>query len=282
MNFLCERCKQKYRVDDERIRGRQTARFNCKQCGHVMTVPVEPTDEVVMLGAHFDSWHGGTGATDNAAGSAVMMEAMRILKQSGLPLRRTVRIALWGGEEQGLGLVGHQLGPAGVVGRHQVEGAAEPRGRRGGGAGRHRLGGLGQEVDGDDVAGIGRCRHVHGQIGQRDRAALGARRGEVCRYGGVGPAPLGGTQVLVQRVADDRVGELVAAVDGHQQVGAHQAGLLHPGAHLLRQCRLQHGGLARLGRQPLRQRVGGRVATVGFEHVALAAHHVAVVRHEPA
>ena len=55
-----------------------------------------------MLGAHFDSWHAGTGATDNAAGSAVMMEAMRILKQSGLPLRRTVRIGLWGGEEQGL------------------------------------------------------------------------------------------------------------------------------------------------------------------------------------
>lgn len=58
--------------------------------------------EVVMLGAHFDSWHGGTGATDNAAGSAVMMEAMRILKQSGVTLRRTVRIGLWGGEEQGL------------------------------------------------------------------------------------------------------------------------------------------------------------------------------------
>ena len=59
-------------------------------------------DEVVMLGAHFDSWHAGTGATDNAAGSAVMMEAMRILKAAGLPLRRTVRIALWTGEEQGL------------------------------------------------------------------------------------------------------------------------------------------------------------------------------------
>jgi hypothetical protein len=62
----------------------------------------DKADEVVMLGAHFDSWHGATGATDNAAGSAVMMEAMRILKQSGLKLRRTVRIALWGGEEQGL------------------------------------------------------------------------------------------------------------------------------------------------------------------------------------
>jgi len=62
----------------------------------------DKADEVVMVGAHFDSWHSGTGATDNAAGSAVMMEAMRILKTTGLKLRRTVRIGLWGGEEQGL------------------------------------------------------------------------------------------------------------------------------------------------------------------------------------
>lgn len=59
-------------------------------------------DDVVMLGAHFDSWHGGTGATDNAAGVAVMMEALRILRATNLPLRRTVRLALWAGEEQGL------------------------------------------------------------------------------------------------------------------------------------------------------------------------------------
>ena len=59
-------------------------------------------DEVVMLGAHFDSWHAGTGATDNAAGVAAMMEAMRILKTLNVPLRRTVRLALWTGEEQGL------------------------------------------------------------------------------------------------------------------------------------------------------------------------------------
>lgn len=58
--------------------------------------------EVVMLGAHMDSWFAGTGATDNAAGSATMMEAIRILKESGIPLKRTVRIALWSGEEQGL------------------------------------------------------------------------------------------------------------------------------------------------------------------------------------
>ncbi|HYL35304.1 MAG TPA: M20/M25/M40 family metallo-hydrolase [Bryobacteraceae bacterium] len=59
-------------------------------------------DEIVMVGAHFDSWHSGTGATDNAAGSAVMMEVMRILKALNLKLDRTVRIALWSGEEQGL------------------------------------------------------------------------------------------------------------------------------------------------------------------------------------
>lgn len=59
-------------------------------------------DEVVMIGGHFDSWHSGTGATDNAAGSAVMMEAMRILKTLGVQPRRTIRIGLWTGEEQGL------------------------------------------------------------------------------------------------------------------------------------------------------------------------------------
>jgi hypothetical protein len=58
--------------------------------------------EVVMIGAHLDSWHGGTGATDNAAGSAVMIEVMRILKTLNLRLDRTVRLGLWGGEEQGL------------------------------------------------------------------------------------------------------------------------------------------------------------------------------------
>jgi carboxypeptidase Q len=72
----------------------------------------DKASEVVMLGAHFDSWHSGTGATDNAAGSAVMMEAMRILKASGLRLRRTVRLALWTGEEQGL------FGSRGYVKKH--------------------------------------------------------------------------------------------------------------------------------------------------------------------
>jgi hypothetical protein len=59
-------------------------------------------DEIVMIGAHLDSWHGGTGATDNAAGCAVMIEALRILKTLNLPMDRTVRMALWSGEEQGL------------------------------------------------------------------------------------------------------------------------------------------------------------------------------------
>jgi hypothetical protein len=60
------------------------------------------SDELVMLGGHLDSWQGATGATDNAAGCAVMLEAIRILKESGLKPRRTIRIALWSGEEQGL------------------------------------------------------------------------------------------------------------------------------------------------------------------------------------
>lgn len=59
-------------------------------------------DEIVMLGGHLDSWHASTGATDNAAGCAVMLEAVRILKTLGVKPRRTIRIALWGGEEQGL------------------------------------------------------------------------------------------------------------------------------------------------------------------------------------
>ena len=59
-------------------------------------------DEIVMLGAHLDSWHAGTGATDNGAGTVVMMEAVRILKALDIKPRRTVRIGLWSGEEEGL------------------------------------------------------------------------------------------------------------------------------------------------------------------------------------
>jgi len=59
-------------------------------------------DEIVLIGAHLDSWHGGTGAADNASGCVVMIEALRIIKESGVRPRRTIRVALWGGEEQGL------------------------------------------------------------------------------------------------------------------------------------------------------------------------------------
>lgn len=64
----------------------------------------DPTlkDQLVMLGGHLDSWHSATGATDNAAGSAVMLEAVRILKTLGVKPRRTIRLVLWSGEEQGL------------------------------------------------------------------------------------------------------------------------------------------------------------------------------------
>ena len=62
----------------------------------------DKADEIVLIGAHFDSWHGATGATDNASGVAAMMEALRIINATGLKPRRTIRIGLWAGEEQGL------------------------------------------------------------------------------------------------------------------------------------------------------------------------------------
>ena len=72
----------------------------------------DKADEVVMLGAHLDSWHAATGATDNGIGSSVMIEAVRILKAIGVTPRRTIRIALWSGEEQGL------LGSKAYVAQH--------------------------------------------------------------------------------------------------------------------------------------------------------------------
>ena len=62
----------------------------------------DKASEVVMLGGHLDSWHGGTGATDNAIGCAIMMEAARLIQDSGVKPRRTIRVALWSGEEEGL------------------------------------------------------------------------------------------------------------------------------------------------------------------------------------
>lgn len=78
----------------------------------------ELSDEVVMLGGHLDSWHCGTGATDNASGCSVAMEAVRILQALDLKPRRTVRVALWSGEEQGL------LGSRAYVAEHFVRKAA--------------------------------------------------------------------------------------------------------------------------------------------------------------
>ena len=79
-------------------------------------------DEVVMIGAHLDSWHGGTGATDDGTGVAVCMEVMRILKTLNLKPRRTIRIALWGGEEQG------EYGSKAYVKRHFGERVTDPAG----------------------------------------------------------------------------------------------------------------------------------------------------------
>ncbi|HWX42088.1 MAG TPA: M20/M25/M40 family metallo-hydrolase [Blastocatellia bacterium] len=80
-------------------------------------------DEVVMLGGHFDSWHSGTGATDNGAGSAVALEAVRIIQSLRLKPRRTIRIALWSGEEEGL------LGSRAYVTEHFGKRTDPPRGR---------------------------------------------------------------------------------------------------------------------------------------------------------
>ncbi len=90
-------------------------------------------DEVVLLGAHFDTWHAATGAADDGNGTAAMMEAMRILKATGVPLRRTVRIGLWGAEEQGL------IGSRDYVWTHyafQKEVPGQVAAARGGGGGR--------------------------------------------------------------------------------------------------------------------------------------------------
>ncbi len=86
-------------------------------------------DELVMLGGHMDSWHGGTGATDNAAGVSVAMEAVRILKALGVQPRRTIRIALWSGEEEGL------LGSRGYVANHFASRPAPAGGQQRGGGG---------------------------------------------------------------------------------------------------------------------------------------------------
>jgi len=101
-----------------RLRLDTDARYTTAQSGPGYNVIAEipgsgpQKNEIVMIGAHLDSWHAGAGASDNAAGVAVMMEAMRILKATGLKPKRTIRIGLWSAEEQGL------LGSAAYVERH--------------------------------------------------------------------------------------------------------------------------------------------------------------------
>ena len=127
--------------------------------------------EIVMLGAHLDSWHGGTGATDNGTGVAVVLEAVRILKTLKLEPRRTIRLALWSGEEQGL------LGSKAYVARHFGEPPPAPAGAstRAGPPPKNRSAG-GRR---DRVFGRGRT-------GGPDRS--GARSGRP-RTGGVEPCP---------------------------------------------------------------------------------------------
>ncbi len=96
----------------------------------------DKADEIVLIGGHFDTWHVATGAADNGVGSAAMMEAMRILKATGVKLRRTVRIGLWEGEEQGL------IGSREYVSAHLATRQA-PAGGTGAGAGGQRGGGGG-------------------------------------------------------------------------------------------------------------------------------------------
>jgi hypothetical protein len=87
-------------------------------------------DEIVMLGGHMDSWHSGTGATDNGAGCAVGMEAVRIIQTLGLKPRRTIRIALWSGEEQGL--LGSRAYVAEHLGKFETPAATTAAGNGGG------------------------------------------------------------------------------------------------------------------------------------------------------
>ncbi len=96
--------------------------YNKADSAHNVIADIPGTDladEVVMIGAHLDSWHGGTGATDNGTGSVVCLEAMRILQKLGLKPRRTIRVGLWSGEEQGI------LGSEAFVRKHFGERSAD-------------------------------------------------------------------------------------------------------------------------------------------------------------
>ena len=103
-----------------------TARFEAGPDSHNVLAEIPGSDpmlrdEIVFIGAHLDSWHTASGATDNADGVAAVMEAMRILTTVGARPRRTIRVALWGGEEQGL------LGARAYVTQHLGSEAARSR-----------------------------------------------------------------------------------------------------------------------------------------------------------
>ncbi len=106
-------------------------------------------DEIVMLGGHMDSWHSGTGATDNAAGVSVAMEAVRIIQALGLKPRRTIRVALWSGEEQGL------LGSRAYVAEHfgSMQNPATSAAPATGGANTNAMGGGAGNGNGSAPAG---------------------------------------------------------------------------------------------------------------------------------
>jgi carboxypeptidase Q len=108
-------------------------------------------DEIVMLGGHLDSWHSGTGATDNAAGVSVAMEAVRIIQALGLKPRRTIRVALWSGEEQGL------LGSRAYVAEHfgAVQNPATSAAPATGGASNSGMGGGAGNGNGDATTASG-------------------------------------------------------------------------------------------------------------------------------
>jgi Zn-dependent M28 family amino/carboxypeptidase len=125
-----------------------------------------------MLGGHLDSWHAGTGATDNGAGVAVVMEAVRILKAAGLKPRRTVRLALWTGEEQGL--LGSRAYVSEHFGSYATDGASGGQSSSGEGSGERRGSGssrtLTRKPDYDKFAayfnldnGSGRIRGIFAQ-----------------------------------------------------------------------------------------------------------------------
>jgi carboxypeptidase Q len=123
--------------------------------------------QIVMLGGHLDSWHGGTGATDNGAGSGVAMEAVRIIKALDLHPRRTIRILLWSGEEEGL------LGSRGYVAEHLASRPDSPNGmpnpnQQFGGGGRAPAGPLTLKPEWDKVSvyfnldnGSGKIRGIY-------------------------------------------------------------------------------------------------------------------------